>query len=77
MRNNPQDVRFSELVLIVEATGFEFKRQIGSHRQYWRPEARAALNLQPDKHGKAKPYQIREFLEAMDEHGLDVEGKEA
>ena len=33
MRNNPRNVRFSDLVLLVEAAGFEFKRQVGSHRQ--------------------------------------------
>ena len=77
VRNNPRDVRFSDLVTLVEATGFVFKRQPGSHRQYWHPEARVSLNLQPDKNGKAKPYQVRDFLEAVDAYGLDVGEDEA
>jgi predicted RNA binding protein YcfA (HicA-like mRNA interferase family) len=77
MRNNPRDVRFADLVLLAETAGLVFKRQVGSHRQYWHPEARVALNLQPDKHGKATEYQVHQFLEAVDEHGLDAEGIEA
>jgi len=77
MRNNPQDVRFSDLLTLVEASGFVFKLQSGSHRQYWHPTAKVALNFQPDRHGKAKPYQVGQFLHAVDEHGLDVEGTEA
>ena len=55
-RNNPRYVRFSDLLLLVETVGFVFKRQVGSHRQYWHPEARVALNLQPDKHGRPSPW---------------------
>jgi predicted RNA binding protein YcfA (HicA-like mRNA interferase family) len=73
-RNSPQNVRFPDLLLLVEATGFEFQRQVGSHRQYWHAEARVALNLQPDRDGKAKAYQVREFLESVDAHQLSVEG---
>jgi predicted RNA binding protein YcfA (HicA-like mRNA interferase family) len=72
MRNNPRNVRFSDLVLLVEAAGFEFKRQVGSHRQYWHPTAHEALNLQPDANPKAKVSQVREFLETVDAYGLDV-----
>ena len=71
VRNNPRNVRFAELLLLVEATRFVFKRQVGSHRQYWHPTARAALNLQPDANGRAKAYQVREFPETVNAHCLD------
>jgi predicted RNA binding protein YcfA (HicA-like mRNA interferase family) len=75
-RNNPRDVRFSDLLTLVDAAGYVFKRQVGSHRQYWHPRANVALNLQPDSNGKAKPYQVREFLDAVDDHGLTVKETE-
>lgn len=71
-RNNPCNVRFSDLLLLVESSGFVFKRQAGSHRPYWHPTARVALNLQPDAIGKAKSYQVNEFLESVDAHRLTV-----
>jgi hypothetical protein len=30
------------------------------------------LNLQPGKDGKAKPYQVRQILDAIDRHGLTL-----
>ena len=77
VRNNPRNVRFSDLLLLVEASGFVFKRQPGSHRQYWHPSARVALNLQPDANGKAKTYQVKEFLETVDAHGLTIREDDA
>ena len=67
VRNNPRDVRFSDLVALVEAMGFVAIRQRGtSHRRYVHPPTETYLNLQPDAAGKAKPYQVRQFLQAVD-----------
>ena len=38
MRNNPSDVRFSDLVLLVEAAGFTLRGGEGSHRVYTHPD---------------------------------------
>ncbi len=47
---------------LAECYGFQFDHQTGSHRTY-RAEGRTSrLNLQPDKNGKAKPYQVRQVL---------------
>jgi hypothetical protein len=70
VRNNPRDVRFSDLLTLAEAFGFEFLRQEGSHRHSVHRATGIYLNLQPAGHGKAKPYQVRRFLAEVDAHGL-------
>lgn len=75
-RNNPRDVRFSDLLRLVEAFGYAFVRQTGSHRIYRHPLIRRRLNLQPDKNGKVKPYQVRDFLTLVARHGLLMESDE-
>ncbi len=74
VRNNPRDVRFSDLLTLVEAFGFV---RIGggstSHRQYRHPPTGARLNLQPRADGKAKQYQVGQFLTAIAEFGLRLE----
>lgn len=74
VRNNPRDVRFSDLVSLIEAHGFVADRSEGSHRVYKHPRVRELLNIQRRKDGKAKPYQVREFLRRVDEYALVMEG---
>ena len=77
-RNNPRGVRFADLLSLVEALGFKFLRQDGSHRQYRHPTAATAyLNLQPDKNGMAKPKQVRQLLAMVARHGLDPKEDDA
>jgi predicted RNA binding protein YcfA (HicA-like mRNA interferase family) len=75
VRNNPRDVRFSDLVSLLEAHGFVLDRVEGSHRVYKHAKVREMLNIQPRKDGKAKPYQVREFLARVKEYGLEVENE--
>jgi len=56
IRTKRQNVRFSDFVRLVVAMGFEYDRQVGSHRIF-----------------VAKPYQIKQFLEAIDDFGLNME----
>lgn len=71
VRNNPKDVRFSDLVSLVESFGYVLRRRSnGSHRFFTHRETQHVLNLQSGKHGKAKAYQVKEFLEAVDTFGL-------
>jgi predicted RNA binding protein YcfA (HicA-like mRNA interferase family) len=72
-RNNPNDVRFSDLLTLVEAFGYTLARITGSHRIFEHPDAPTVLNLQPGKSGKAKPYQVRQFLKEIEQHGLLME----
>lgn len=66
MRRNPRDVSFSDLVLVCD-TFFGEPRQKGtSHRVYCMPwEGDPRVNIQND-HGRAKPYQVRQVLKALD-----------
>ena len=66
MRNNPNDVRFGDLVKVCDHY-FGTPRQGGtSHRVYktpWQGDPR--VNIQNNK-GMAKTYQVRQVLEAID-----------
>jgi hypothetical protein len=66
MRNNPNGVRFPDLCRVCE-TYFGQPRQKGtSHRIYrtpWLGDPR--VNIQDDK-GKAKVYQVRQVLKAIE-----------
>ena len=75
--NNPKNVRFSDLISVVEAFGFVLDRVRGSHRVY-KHEAVASsfLVLQPDKNGQAKPYQVKQFLSLVETYNLGMVGGE-
>ncbi len=76
-RNNPRDVRFSDLLTLATAAGFESIRQGGtSHRRFLHPTAGVFLNLQPLANGKAKDYQVVQFLKAVDAFALLAEEEE-
>lgn len=78
VRNNPKNVRFSDLVTLVEDAGFVLVRQRGtSHRRYLHLETGTYLNLQPDTNGMAKRYQVTQAIEAIDSVGLTVGKDEA
>ena len=65
MRANPKGIRFSELCKVCDAC-FGAPRQTGSsHRVYktpWQGDPR--VNIQ-NARGKAKPYQVRQVLAAI------------
>jgi len=66
MRRNPKDIRFSDLCKVCQHN-FGKPRQSGSsHHVYktpWLGDPR--VNIQDNK-GKAKPYQVRQVLMAID-----------
>lgn len=53
-------IRFREFVALIEAAGFQLKRQSSSHRMYKSPTAIGHLNIQSDGRD-AKPYQVISF----------------
>jgi predicted RNA binding protein YcfA (HicA-like mRNA interferase family) len=67
-----KNVRFNDFVRLVEAFGFELSRIRGSHYIFEHPNVREILNLQNDK-GQAKPYQIRQFLQLVEQYDLELE----
>jgi hypothetical protein len=64
-RDNPADLRFAELRRLCEHF-FGHPRQAGSHLIFNTPwPADPRVNIQ-DRQGKAKPYQVRQVLAAID-----------
>jgi len=70
--NNSKNVKFNDFIVLVEAFGFVLERTKGSHTIYKNYEINRHLNLQPKK-GEAKPYQIEQFLEIVQNFNLDLE----
>ena len=73
MKQNPKDVRFSDLCKVCEFYFGEARQGGSSHRVYktpWQGDPR--VNIQDNK-GKAKAYQVKQVLRAIErlevEHG--------
>jgi predicted RNA binding protein YcfA (HicA-like mRNA interferase family) len=64
-------MRFSDFQRILKAFGFELDRINGSHHQYKHPLASRPLSIQP-KGNMAKPYQVDQFLDIVEEFGLKI-----
>jgi len=69
---SPKNFRFSDMVTLVEAFGFRLSRSGGSHHIFMHPEVAEFLNLQ-EVQGKAKPYQISQFLRLVERYNLSLE----
>ncbi len=69
LKKNPKKVRFEELCRAAELFGFEFRGGSGSHRVFVRVDVREILNFQEVK-GKAKPYQVRQFIRIIENYNL-------
>jgi hypothetical protein len=66
-----KNVRFTEAIALAEAFGFRLDRVNGSHHIFIHPEIPELLNLQNDN-GKAKPYQIKQLLQLVEEYNLQL-----
>jgi hypothetical protein len=53
-----RNIRFGDMVGLVEAFGFVLARTSGSHHIFVHPDVAELVNLQ-NVQGQAKPYQIR------------------
>jgi predicted RNA binding protein YcfA (HicA-like mRNA interferase family) len=74
LRGDVRNVGFAEFRRLIEAFGFELRRVSGSHHIYRHPQVPRPLSLQP-REREAKPYQIKQFLEMVEEFGLTMEGR--
>ena len=70
--NNQKNVRYGDFVTLVEAFGFRRTRGEGSHEVYRRPGVAEIVNVQNDG-GKAKAYQVRQFLALVAAYDLRLE----
>ena len=70
MRAGRANVRFSDLVSLVLHIGYTHSRTTGSHMIFTYP-GRPVLSLQPVR-GKAKPYQVRQVLDVIEQYGIEV-----
>lgn len=70
LRNNPANVRFADLMKVCDRYFGPPRQRSGSHRIYktpWPGDPR--VNIQEGKGGKAKAYQVRQVLAAIDKLG--------
>jgi predicted RNA binding protein YcfA (HicA-like mRNA interferase family) len=67
-----KNVRFSDMIGLVEGFGFRLSRTEGSHHIFVHPDIPELLNLQEVK-GQAKSYQMRQFLKLVERHNLKLE----
>ena len=72
--SSPRNMRFEEMVTLVEAFGFRLSRVKGSHHIFVHPQVQELVNLQ-NVGGKAKPYQIRQFLRLVERYNLTLGGE--
>jgi len=66
-----KNISFHEMTALVEAFGFRLSRVRGSHFIFVHPWVPELVNLQ-EKNGKAKPYQVREFLQLVEQYDLEL-----
>ncbi|MCL2455817.1 MAG: toxin HicA [Micrococcales bacterium] len=67
MRRTPQNVRYDDLAKVCEAYFGPARRQGTSHAVYKTPWAGdPRVNIQRGRDGKAKAYQVRQVLAAID-----------
>jgi hypothetical protein len=65
-------VRYLDFVALITAYGFIRARGSGSHEIYRRQDVVEILNIQNDN-GKAKSYQIKQFLSLIEKYNLKME----
>jgi hypothetical protein len=66
------NIRFNEAILIAEAFGFKLDRVSGSHHIFIHTCVPKLINLQ-NVNGKAKPYQLKQLLNIIEQHNLHME----
>jgi len=68
---SPKNIPFGDMVTLIEAFGFRLARVSGSHHICEHPDVLETVNIQTRK-GKAKPYQVRQFLELVEQYNLGL-----
>ena len=72
LQSTNRSVNFRDFIAMVESFGFTGIRTKGSHQSFAHRTCPRLLVLQP-KGKEAKRYQVREFLDMVEEYGLTLE----
>ena len=64
-RNHPKGLGFAECETLLRQCGWQFEHQTGSHRIWCSPDG-TALSIQEGRDGKAKSYQVEQFLKHVE-----------
>lgn len=72
MMNSYNNIQYDDLIKVVEKFGFVWQRTNGSHNIYVNNNIREIINIQK-VNGKAKPYQIKQFLKLIEKYNLEME----
>ena len=68
-RTNRSDVRFEKFCAVIEHFGFRCRGGKGSHKVYVRDGVVENLSVQ-EVNSKAKPYQIKQFIDLLDRYNF-------
>ena len=71
-RTNPKGLRFTEFINLCECIGMKCDRTKGSHFIYLLEVPFFLISVQKMKDGKAKPYQVRQLINFIEDKALDV-----
>ena len=66
-----KNVSFDDMVTLIQAFGFRLSRINGSHHIFIRSDIPEPINIQ-DFGGKAKPYQVKQFLQLIEQYNLQL-----
>lgn len=71
-KSNPKGLRFVELKSLCECIEMKCDRVRGSHFILKMENPSFLISIQKMKDGKAKPYQVRELLDFIEDNNLDI-----
>jgi predicted RNA binding protein YcfA (HicA-like mRNA interferase family) len=69
---NQKNVKFDDFINLIVGFGFQESRVSGSHHIFKSVKITELVNIQNVK-GKAKPYQIKQFLAIIEKYNLNLE----
>ncbi|MDH5716913.1 MAG: type II toxin-antitoxin system HicA family toxin [Spirochaetia bacterium] len=69
--NSQSNIRFEDFIKLIKEYGFIQSRVKGSHHIFKHPEVEELINIQ-NAEGKAKPYQIKQFISIIEKYDLKL-----
>jgi len=64
--SNPANVNFEDIKPWLHDFGFKLERVAGSHHIFRHSVTKVKLNFQPERSGKAKTYQVKQAIKAIE-----------